>query len=176
MAAEAPQEEPATPIKGLESVPETAQETESEPEPEPSVRLYEIPLSDELQSYTFDLCEEHGVDYEMVLALMSKESSYRPNIISKTSDYGLMQINTINHERLEKELGITDFLDAKQNILCGVYMLGELTAKYEDLHRVLMAYNFGESGARKYVADGNSSSPYSRAIMEIRADILESTP
>jgi hypothetical protein len=96
--------------------------------PEPTIPIYSIPLSEELQAYTYRTCEEYGVDYEMVLALMDKESSYRAGVISKSDDYGLMQINTINHETLKDALGITDFLDPEQNILCGV-SFGKLTAK-----------------------------------------------
>lgn len=142
-------------------------------EPEPIIPIYSIPLSEELQACTYRTCEEYGVDYEMVLALMDKESSYRAGVISKSNDYGLMQINTINHETLTEALGVTDFLDPEQNILCGVYLLGKLAAKYDDPHRILMAYNMGERGAREYVEKGNDSSPYSRAVMERRAELLQ---
>jgi hypothetical protein len=54
-------------------------------------------------------------------------------------------------------------------------MLAELTEKYDDLHRILMAYNMGERGARDYVARGNASSSYSRHIVQRRAELLEET-
>lgn len=144
-----------------------------EPEPTPAVRIYDIPLTEELQTFTFYLCEDYGADYEMVLALMDRESDYTASAISKTNDYGIMQINRINHEWLTEELGITDFLDPEQNIRCGVYMLAELGEKYEDPHRVLMAYNMGERGAREYAAKGHTSSSYSRYIMEQRDKLLQ---
>ena len=136
-----------------------------EPEPEPTARIYDIPLMDELQEYTFTLCTENNVDYEMVLAMMERESSYREKTISKTNDYGLLQINKVNHKWLSKELGINDFLDAKQNILAGIYMLAELTKKYSDPSKVLMAYNCGEEGAKKLWSQGKTTSEYSREIM-----------
>jgi hypothetical protein len=138
---------------------------EPEEDPEPQVRFYDIPLSRELQEYTFRLCEENGLDYEMVLALMDQESDYREKVISKTNDYGIMQINEINHEWLKEELGIDDFLEAKQNIRAGIRILAELTAKYEDPHLVLMAYNCGESGAKRLWKQGKTTSEYSRSIM-----------
>jgi len=146
---------------------------EPTPEPKPAVRIYDIPLSEELQAFTFNLCEEYGVDYEMVLAIMDKESDYTASAISKTSDYGIMQINKINREYLTEELKITDFLDPEQNIRCGIYMLADLMKKYDDPHRVLMAYNMGERGAREYVAKGNTSSAYSRYIMQLRDKLLQ---
>ena len=138
---------------------------EPEEDPEPQVRFYDIPLSRELQEYTFRLCEENGLDYEMVLALMDQESDYREKIISKTNDYGIMQINEINHEWLKEELGIDDFLEAEQNILAGIRILTELTEKYEDPHLVLMAYNCGETGAKRLWKQGKTTSEYSRSIM-----------
>lgn len=107
----------------------------------------------------------------MVLAVMDQESDYREKVISKTNDYGIMQINKVNHEWLKEELGIDDFLDAEQNILAGIRMLSELTEKYEDPHQVLMAYNCGEAGAKKLWKQGKTTSEYSREIM-IRAEEL----
>lgn len=153
--------------------PKTETGTSAEPEPATTVRIYDIPLSEELQAFTFNICEEYGVDYEMVLAIMDKESDYTASAISETKDYGIMQINKINHEWLTEELGITDFLDPEQNIRCGIYMLADLMKKYDDPHRVLMAYNMGERGAREYVAKGNTSSAYSRYIMQLRDKLLQ---
>jgi len=158
----------------LTLTPTQAPEPEPEPEEEtPTARIYDIPLTEELQEYTFTLCEEYGVDYEMVLALMNRESEYKAGVISKTGDYGIMQINKVNHEWLREKLGITDFLDPEQNIRCGIYMLADLMKKYDDPHRVLMAYNMGERGAREYVAKGNTSSAYSRYIMQLRDKLLQ---
>ena len=91
---------------------------EPDPEPTPAIPIYDIPLSAELQTYTYQRCEAMGlvapgVDYQTVLALMSKESGYTADAVSGTGDYGIMQINTVNHEWLREELWITDFLDAE---------------------------------------------------------------
>lgn len=156
-----------------ERIPSPTSRPEAGPTATPTVRIYDIPLTEELQTFTSYLCEDYGADYEMVLALMDRESDYTASAISKTNDYGIMQINRINHEWLTEELGITDFLDPEQNIRCGVYMLADLAEKYDDPHRVLMAYNMGESGARNYAAKGNTSSAYSRYIMEQRDKLLQ---
>lgn len=134
-------------------------------EPETATRIYDIPLSRKLQNYTFYLCKENGLDYEMLLAIMDQESDYRERVISKTNDYGIMQINKTNHGWLEKELGITDFLDPEQNIRAGVRMIAGLTGKYQDPHQVLMAYNLGDAGAKRLWDQGKTTSEYSRSIM-----------
>lgn len=134
---------------------------------------YDVPLDDDFQEYIQDICEQYGFDrYDIVIALIEKESSYREKVISKTADYGYMQINTINHEWLSEELGITDFLDGEQNVLAGVHMLSKLYKKYEDIGLALMAYNCGETGARRLLDDGIYSTSYSRAIQE-NAEKLE---
>lgn len=60
--------------------------------------MYDIELSDELQEYTIGICEEYEVDPVMVFAIMGCESEYQADVISKTGDYGLMQINICNHK------------------------------------------------------------------------------
>lgn len=143
------------------------------PEPEPATKIYDIPLDEALQEYTFNLCEENNLDYELILAIMDQESDYREKVISKTNDYGIMQINKINHGWLEEELGIDDFLDAEQNILAGIRILTELTEKYEDPHQVLMAYNCGENGAKRLWNQGKTTSEYSRSIMARAEELRE---
>lgn len=128
--------------------------------------LYDIPLSKELQNYTQDVCEEYGVSYPLALAVMNRESRYQADAVSKTSDYGIMQINQGNHEWLEEELGITDWLDPEQNILAGVYVLSQFS-EYEDPHQILMSYNCGPTGAKRLWADGVYSTAYSRAVVEV---------
>lgn len=145
------------------------------PEPqEDRPRIYDsIPLEAEIQEFTYRRCEEKGLDYEMVLAIMERESRFDPTAISATEDYGIMQINQCNHDWLKEELGITDFMDAKQNITAGTEILGRLAAKYDDPQKILMAYNMGETGAGRLWKEGTTTSTYSRDIMARRAAILE---
>ena len=92
---------------------------------EPTVFYYDCPLSHDLQDYIRKLCEENKVSMSLVIALIESESSFRMNVVSNTNDYGLMQINEINHEWLSEEYGITDFLDPYQNVFCGITILSE---------------------------------------------------
>ena len=61
-------------------------------------------------------------------------------------------------------------LNPYQNVFCGVKIIGSYIEKYEDLHKVLMAYNMGEYGAKKLWGDGYESSSYSRKILELMAE------
>lgn len=157
----------SVPLPCPSEVPLSEGPTILEPEEqESSYVLYDVPLSEELQHYTQDLCKQYNVSFPLVLAIMMRESNFRPDVVSGTDDYGIMQINSCNHEWLEEELGITDWFDPEQNILAGVYILSGI-GPYEDVHKTLMSYNCGPSGARKLWADGVKSTAYSRAVVEI---------
>lgn len=138
------------------------------------VPYYDIPLSLDLQLYTYNRCVDLGISgyYELVLAMMWQESNFNPELISTTNDYGLMQINKCNHDWLSEELGITDFLEPYQSIDAGTHIFASLLLKYADPHKALMAYNFGEAGARKHWDRGTYTSSYSRAISEKQEQVL----
>lgn len=130
--------------------------------------LYNIPLSDDLQEYTYNTCRYYGIEdyYELVLATMAHESNFDPDVISSTNDYGLMQINACNHSYLKETLGFVDIMDEKNNIESGIYMLSDYLHEYEDPHQALMVYNMGPSNAREQWQRGNYSSAYSRAVLQ----------
>lgn len=134
---------------------------------------YSIPLSKDLQLYTYNKCVEYGIPdhYELVLAIMWQESNYTADLVSSTDDYGIMQINYCNHSWLVDLLGPTNFLDASDNINAGVYVISKLLIKYGDEHKALMAYNMGEHGAALNWQAGNYTSVYSRGVVAKREAI-----
>lgn len=136
----------------------------------------EVGLDRVTQDFIFVEAGEAGVDYELVLAIIINESRCDPNAISKTNDYGLMQINQINHEWLAEEYGLTDMLDPRQNIIAGITILSELSI-YDDgtdagLHKMLMAYNMGPTGASRVWANGTYRTAYSEAVLRIRDALI----
>ncbi len=132
----------------------------------------DVDMDEDLQRYVFDECKVYGIDFCFIMAVIEHESGFQPDIISNTGDYGLMQINEINHEWLSKELGIVDFLDPKKNIKAGVYVFRQLFEKYDDPEQVLMAYNFGEEGAKRLWDEGIYSSEYSEEIMDKQTEYV----
>lgn len=130
-----------------------------------SAYYYDIPLSDEKQDYVFDMCEKYDVPCELVLAVMGAESTYTEGQISHNGDYGIMQINKINHPWLAEELGITDFMDYEQNVLCGVYMLSHYYHLYTDFNKIAMCYRYGENGAKEMWQNGIYETDYTRQIV-----------
>ena len=136
--------------------------------PSPVPRRYlDVPLDKDLQSYIWSLCYNYDIVdyYELIYAVIEVESNFNPLDISETNDYGLMQINVVNHEHLADVLGVTDFLDPYQNVHCGVYLLSLLLHKYS-VDDALMAYNMGEYGASKLWSRGIHTTAYVNAVME----------
>lgn len=128
---------------------------------------YDVPLSKELQNYTYNMCRYYGIEdnYRLVLALMWQESGFDAAAQSPTNDYGLMQINECNRDNLQEVLGVTNLLDAKDNIYSGVYILSNLLNEYNDAHKALMAYNMGPSGAEALWERGIYTSNYSEGVV-----------
>lgn len=155
--------------KTPESVSVEVQKVGTLPNPEPTFipERIDCPLDDETQQMILDQCEEYGVDFAFTMAVIFKESSFRPHVISYNgTSVGLMQINKINHKWLSEELGITDFFDPAQNVKAGLYMLSDLFEKYEDPAKVLMCYNLGEFGAKKLWNQGVYSTAYSEGVLQ----------
>lgn len=123
-----------------------------------------VPLSLSLQHKLQDACFEYNVPYALALAVIEQESAF-----DETADngicYGLMQLHPINYPRL-RELGYEP-LEPEGNLYAGVYMLSELLTKYPDNHQALMAYNLGETGAKKLWNEGQYCSQYSMKVLSL---------
>lgn len=130
------------------------------------ITIYDIPLSDNLQRYITEIASDKNVPVPLVLAIIEHESGFDQDAISPTHDYGLMQINKINHEHLEEEYRCDDLLNPYQNVFCGVSIIGSCLEKYEgDCTKALMAYNMGDYGAQKAWGNGINSTKYSESII-----------
>ncbi len=133
----------------------------------------DVPLDEDLQEFIFYLSAGYNIDFTLVMAVIQCESSYRADVISETGDYGLMQINKMNHEYLSETLGITDFLEPYQNIRGGLFVLRKLFEKYQTPEKVLMAYNMGENAASRLWEQGIFETNYSKNVFKVQAELLE---
>lgn len=158
-----PESEPTTLYGTIEYIEETNMR---EWETDADFQAVDCSLDVDVQEFTYYLSYGYNIDFYLLMALMEQESMYKADEISSTNDYGLMQINKCNHEWLSEELGITDFLDPYQNVMAGTYEIHRLFEKYQDTNKVLMAYNMGESGARKLWNQGIYETNYTRSVAE----------
>lgn len=132
------------------------------------VFLFDVPLSDSLQRYIYEICADENVPITLVMAMIEHESRFNPEVVSSTDDYGLMQINKVNHEWLEEDFRCADMLNPYQNVFCGIKIIAKYIEKYEgDYGKALMAYNMGDYGARKAWQNGVTSTNYSTSVLEL---------
>ena len=130
-----------------------------------------VPMDEDLQEFIFYLSQAYEMDFTFVMALIQQESGYKPDVISRTNDYGLMQINEINHPYLQEQLGITDFTEPYGNVRAGMFILRKLFEKYESPEKVLMAYNMGETGASRLWEQGIFEINYSKSVLQIQQEL-----
>lgn len=152
-----------TEVLALEKIPEPVEAEECDYTV--SKYYYNIDLDNNRQDYVFKVCSEYDLPCELVFAVMGVESSYEDSRISNNGDYGIMQINSINHGWLSEELGVDDFLDYEQNVLCGVYMLADYYHRYVDFNKIAMCYRYGENAAKEMWSNGITETDYTRQIV-----------
>lgn len=92
--------------------------------------------------------DEYGICPELLMAMIERESSGRPDVESGGCK-GLMQISDRWHKDRMERLEVTDIYDVDGNIHVGADYLAELFEKYEDVGIVLMDYHGEKNAATK---------------------------
>jgi soluble lytic murein transglycosylase-like protein len=89
----------------------------------------------------------HGVDAELVKALIQVESNYNHRAVSRKGAMGLMQLMPGTASRY----GVKHAFDPKQNVEGGVRYLRDLLDLFDkDMRLALAAYNAGENAVQRY--------------------------
>lgn len=132
----------------------------------------DIPLSDELQQFTYETAKKYGVNYDLMLAIMQTESGFTNVISDNGEDIGLCQINACNAEWLYSEHGIYNLMDERQNIEACAIILDKLQGQFDNESHVVMAYNLGASKAQKYIQSGKMTE-YTNKVYENLEEIKE---
>jgi soluble lytic murein transglycosylase-like protein len=140
--------------------------------------LRDIPLSEDLQLHTYLTAKRYQVDYDLVLAVMFRESSYKITALNDngdSNDYGLMQINDKYWaEEIENELGYKYWRsNPYENIEAGVYILRKMHEKVMGEEEAVIAYHKGLTGFRKLKSQGVVSIDYLRDVMDYRRLLSE---
>lgn len=129
----------------------------------------------EMQQFTYVTCEENGVSYELVLAMIEVESAYQWNAESHCGAVGYMQImEKWHHDRMEK-MNINNAENPYFNVMIGVDYLSELLGEYPEA-LALSIYNRGfrndsGTGALDLWEAGKTSTSYSTAVLEREEEI-----
>ena len=109
----------------------------------------------------------HGVDPDLVHAVIAVESGYRATAQSPAGAQGLMQLMP----GTQRDFGVVDAFDPRQNVDAGVAYLRRLTDEFGTVV-ALAAYNAGPGAARRY----NGIPPYEETRAYLQAVLARNRP
>jgi hypothetical protein len=97
----------------------------------------------------------HGVDEELLKAVIAVESGFNARAVSPRGAIGLMQITPVTGDRYatpaeRRTPAATRLLDPKINVHTGARMLADLNRRYGGIDVALAAWNAGEGTVRRH--------------------------
>jgi hypothetical protein len=98
---------------------------------------------------------EHGVDEDLLRALIAVESGFNAKAVSPRGAIGLMQITPVAGDRYataseRSTPAMTRLLDPKINVHTGARMLADLMRRHGGIDIALAAWNAGEGTLRRH--------------------------
>lgn len=154
---------PASSSRGTSrSVPVTAQIPELPMIPSVVIEtVYHMPPEILFEPLLQEAAEYHGVDPDLVRAVVRTESAFDAAAVSSAGAQGLMQLMPA----LSDELGVKDPFDPRENVFAGVRYLRALLDQHDgDEALALASYNAGPGAVMNY----NGVPPYAETAKYIR--------
>ena len=101
--------------------------------------------------YTYALCNEYNVDYELVKAVIQTESSWNHKAVSKSDARGLMQVKP-QTAFAEFKTPSADLFDPYVNVTLGIMYLSRLSNHYKmkTQEELMTAYSHGPTATKGY--------------------------
>jgi len=123
-----------------------------------------MPSQEDMQKYAHIIqtaSKAYGVEASLVHAVISAESAYNPNAVSRTGAMGLMQLMPDTARRY----GVQNMMDPTENIHGGVRYLRDLLDMFKGrLDLAIAAYNAGENAVLR---SGRRIPPYAETRMYV---------
>jgi len=107
-----------------------------------------------IQPILREAAAQHGVDMELLKALITVESGYKRDAVSARGAIGLMQLTpeTANRYASAAELrrpAVQRLFDARVNVQTGARMLADLIRRFGRIDAALAAWNAGEGAVQR---------------------------
>jgi len=137
---------------------------------DPSYAFHEVvgfPRYHRYDSLIREVGQKYGVDPMLIKAIVWRESAFRPDMIGKNGERGLMQVTVAAASDWARETKHptfvpTDLLSPRVNLEVGTWYLKKALAHYagrdDPITFALAEYNAGKSRVNKWVSDTNEGS------------------
>jgi hypothetical protein len=103
-----------------------------------------------LQGVLRDASKTHGVDIELLKAIIAVESGFKPNVVSPRGAVGLMQIMPVGPTPEARAQEAQRLLDPTHNIHTGARLLSKLMHRFGRIEVALAAWNAGVGNVMKH--------------------------
>jgi hypothetical protein len=103
-----------------------------------------------LQAILREAAQAHGVDIELLKAIIAVESGFDADAVSPRGAVGLMQIRPLGTTREARTSEAARLLDPRHNILTGARMLSQLMGRFGRVDVALAAWNAGTGTVMKH--------------------------
>ncbi|HEY7840085.1 MAG TPA: transglycosylase SLT domain-containing protein [Gammaproteobacteria bacterium] len=132
-------------------------------EPRSSIALQDFEKNRRTHSSTIEhYAKQYRLQPSLVHAVVTAESAYDPDAISKAGAVGLMQLMP----ETAKRYGVNNRRNPSENVNGGTRYLRDLLVMFNyDLQLALAAYNAGENAVKQY---GNKIPPYTETRNYVR--------
>ncbi len=129
-----------------------------------------------VQPWVREAAEKHGVDADLLKAVIAVESGYQRNAVSPRGATGLMQITPETASRYATPADAARLIEPRINIHTGARMLADLMRRFGRIDAALAAWNAGEGAVRRAgnrVPDIEETQAHVHLVLELYWALLQ---
>jgi hypothetical protein len=129
-----------------------------------------------VQPWVREAAAEHGVDADLLKAIIAVESGYQRGAVSPRGALGLMQITPETASRYATPADAARLIEPRINIHTGARMLADLMRRFGRIDAALAAWNAGEGAVRRAgnrVPDIDETQAHVQLVLELYWALLQ---
>lgn len=129
-----------------------------------------------VQPWVREAAAQHGVDAELLKAIIAVESGYQRGAVSPRGALGLMQITPETASRYATPADAARLIEPRINIHTGARMLADLLRRFGHIDAALAAWNAGEGAVRRAgnrVPDIDETQAHVHLVLELYWALLQ---
>jgi soluble lytic murein transglycosylase-like protein len=129
-----------------------------------------------VQPWLREAAAQHGVDADLLKAIIAVESGYQRSAVSPRGAMGLMQITPETASRYATPADAARLMEPRINIHTGARMLADLMRRFGRIDAALAAWNAGEGAVRRAgnrVPDIDETQAHVHLVLELYWALLQ---